>query len=303
MEKLSGINLNLLSVLDELLKEQNVSAAAKKLNLTQPTISNSLKQLREIFNDELLIRGPRNKMLLTYKARELVNPVSKAIAALGDVFNEKKVFNPNVDKYHFNIGMSDYASVICLPKIMQEIRDYDENISITVKHLNNFWSYEDFIQTDIDLAIGNYTAESEKLIREDLFISELVCIANKKHPAFQGNKLSKEDFFKYKHIWVFYKKEYWEEVSNIIQNIAGCERKIPIQIPHLLVSLSLVENSDYICLSPDKLAEKFKKKYNLAIRKSPIRLPENQYWTFWSKTEENNPAIEWLKALIHQISF
>lgn len=68
---LSRINLNLLVVLDVLLKERHVTKASHILHVTQSTISASLNQLRTLFKDELLIRE-KNQMLLTPKARMLV---------------------------------------------------------------------------------------------------------------------------------------------------------------------------------------------------------------------------------------
>ena len=64
------LNLNLLRALDVMLREKNVTQAGKKLFLTQSAMSNSLNQCRELFHDELLIRGP-NGMELTPLAHEI----------------------------------------------------------------------------------------------------------------------------------------------------------------------------------------------------------------------------------------
>jgi DNA-binding transcriptional LysR family regulator len=301
MESLSGLNLNLLTVLNTLLKEQNVSKTAKKLNLTQPTISNSLKQLRQIFDDELLFRGPANKMLLTNKAKKMLIPVSEAISKIQAVFTGEEHFNPKVDKYHFTIGMSDYASIIYLPKLMKAIKKFSENITVEVVHLNNMWNYEDFASANIDLAIGNYAIKNEAIVKYQLFESQMVCIASKKHPAFQGNSLSQNDFFKYQHLQVFYKKEFWEEVDKAIFKQTGRERKIALQIPHMLVALGLINDSDFLCLLSDKIATRYADKYECSIQKSPIELPKSTYSVYWSKADHSNPANIWLRNIIKNI--
>ena len=53
------IDLNLLATLDVLLTELNVTRAAQRLNLSQPSVSVQLARLREIFGDPLLLPGPR----------------------------------------------------------------------------------------------------------------------------------------------------------------------------------------------------------------------------------------------------
>ena len=50
------LDLNLLLVLDALFDERNVTAVARRLRVSQPTVSFSLKKLREFFNDELFVR-------------------------------------------------------------------------------------------------------------------------------------------------------------------------------------------------------------------------------------------------------
>jgi DNA-binding transcriptional LysR family regulator len=64
------IDLNLLATLDVLLTELNVTRAAQRLNLSQPSVSVQLARLREIFADPLLLPGPRG-MQPTARADEL----------------------------------------------------------------------------------------------------------------------------------------------------------------------------------------------------------------------------------------
>lgn len=52
-------DLNLLRVLDALLRERNVSRAAERLALSQPAVSNALNRLRELLDDPLLVRAGR----------------------------------------------------------------------------------------------------------------------------------------------------------------------------------------------------------------------------------------------------
>jgi hypothetical protein len=54
---LERVDLNLLTHLDVLLREKNVTRAAEQLGVTQPAMSNILRRLRVLFNDPLLIRS------------------------------------------------------------------------------------------------------------------------------------------------------------------------------------------------------------------------------------------------------
>ena len=53
---LKRLDLNLLPVLEILLEEQSVTAAAARLHLSQSAVSKQLTRLREVFDDPLFER-------------------------------------------------------------------------------------------------------------------------------------------------------------------------------------------------------------------------------------------------------
>lgn len=59
MNDLRRLDLNLLVTLNVLLAEHNVTRAAHRLNLSQPSVSAHLARLRENFGDPLLLPAPR----------------------------------------------------------------------------------------------------------------------------------------------------------------------------------------------------------------------------------------------------
>ena len=64
-------------------REQNISAAAQSLHLTQPTLSRQLKELEEELGKQLMIRGNRkitlteDGMLLRKRAEEILELVNR----------------------------------------------------------------------------------------------------------------------------------------------------------------------------------------------------------------------------------
>jgi DNA-binding transcriptional LysR family regulator len=54
--QLARLDLNLLVILRELIRERNVTRAAERVAVTQPAASAALARLRRHFGDELLIR-------------------------------------------------------------------------------------------------------------------------------------------------------------------------------------------------------------------------------------------------------
>ena len=65
-----GVDLNLLVAFLVLMRERSVSGAAQKLFLGQPAVSGGLARLRQLFDDELLVRTAKG-MAPTPRALEL----------------------------------------------------------------------------------------------------------------------------------------------------------------------------------------------------------------------------------------
>lgn len=74
MANLSGFDLNLLRVLDALLREHSTTRAADRLGLSQPAVSAALRRLRLSLGDELFFRRGQ-RLEATQFARDLELPL------------------------------------------------------------------------------------------------------------------------------------------------------------------------------------------------------------------------------------
>jgi hypothetical protein len=99
---LTKYDLNLLVTLNALLAERNVTRAARRLGVTQPTVSGALARLREVFKDELLVRVGR-RLEPTPLALRLVEPVQQAIQDLEGLHSLRDRFDPTTERRTFRI--------------------------------------------------------------------------------------------------------------------------------------------------------------------------------------------------------
>ena len=75
---LEELDLNLMLCLHWLLEEGSVTKAAEHCRVTQPAMSRSLRRLRQLFHDDLLVRAGRS-MALTPLAERLRPEIGDAI--------------------------------------------------------------------------------------------------------------------------------------------------------------------------------------------------------------------------------
>lgn len=115
---LSAFNLK---VLCTLIEECNVTRAAHRLQLSQPATSLLLKQLREIFNDPLLVRG-EGAMVPTERALFVKEMASKALVDLNDILRHPDEFDPALTRQTFTIALPDHMLPLVFNSFMQEFR-------------------------------------------------------------------------------------------------------------------------------------------------------------------------------------
>src|ERR1700761_3333164 len=101
IEKLRQADLNLLVYFVVLVEEKSVSRAAKRLHLTQPALSRALQRLRELFNDELLVRGAKGYQT-TPRGEELLGQLALVLPQLNTLIAGTG-FDPSRNETTFNI--------------------------------------------------------------------------------------------------------------------------------------------------------------------------------------------------------
>lgn len=70
---LRTLDLNLLVIFDALIEERSITAAAKKVGISQSAMSHALRRLRETFKDELVKRTSTG-LVPTARAQRLSAP-------------------------------------------------------------------------------------------------------------------------------------------------------------------------------------------------------------------------------------
>lgn len=109
--RLAGVDLNLLIALEALLIHQNVTLAARKIGQTQPAMSRALARLRDLLDDDLLVRGS-NGLQLTVRGAHLARRLPIAMAQVRDVCHLRETESPVA------LSVNEYMSPLLLPQLM-----------------------------------------------------------------------------------------------------------------------------------------------------------------------------------------
>jgi len=167
---LSQIDLNLLITLQALLDEHHVTRAAKRCFLSQSAMSRALERLRETFQDELLIRSGRGYER-TVRGKRLLRELKLVLPRL-DAMVRGENFDPVQSQERFRISMTDFASVVLLPGLVQRLGASAPKVrlDITAHHENVF---EESGKIDLAMEVSAFVRGLESQI---IFEEDFVCL-------------------------------------------------------------------------------------------------------------------------------
>jgi len=293
------MNLNLLITLDALLTERHVSRAAGKVFITQPAMSNSLTQLRELFKDKLLIRSG-NSMELTPLAIDIAPKIKNILQEIEDTITHSKLFDPKTAKRVFRIGMSDYGEFVLLPHLAEKLATLAPNISLRIIHLNMLNDPSIFIAGKMDIGIGIAALQSPAINSEKLFTEDAICAARTDHPAIKN--LTPKKYLAAKHLAIAYEDEPSSAMTDSTLKSIGAVRDIALAVPHLLAAMHTLAKTPLVATVPKRVALTLQRQLKLAIHKPPFAIPAVTISQAWHKRFDDDAGHKWLRELIKEIA-
>jgi DNA-binding transcriptional LysR family regulator len=162
------LDLNLLITLDVLLSERNVTRAAARLNLSQPSVSVQLGKLREAFDDPLLLPGPRG-MLPTPRADELREPLREALEHLKRVVMANEAFDPASATNTWRVAAADYGELAVLIPTLRHLRTSAPGTRLAVLETNPLRIAKRMEDGEIDLSLQTMDSVPAGLRAQKLF--------------------------------------------------------------------------------------------------------------------------------------
>jgi DNA-binding transcriptional LysR family regulator len=194
-----NFDLNLLLVLDGVLREGTLSNTAKALNVSQPTISSSLAKLREILQDELFVRSG-NGMQPTPRALALKEPIQRVLAA-GEILDTGR-FDPATEIRPYTVATPDIGETVLLPPVVARLVQDAPRLNLRSMVVRPRHLEEALEAGEVDLAVGYFPDLARPTtMQQTLFTHGFVCLARTGHPLTK-NGLTLEAFLEAHHVVV-----------------------------------------------------------------------------------------------------
>lgn len=297
---LQSFDLNLLLAFESLMLEGSVTRAAKRINLSQPAMSNALARLRRTFDDPLLVRTPEG-MKPTPVALSLVGPVRAALTQLRVALEEEPVFDPAASRRTFQILSNDYAETLLFAPLLAKLRSQAAGVTIRIDRQRSLFHppAPASLAGSHDLAIGFFPdalSLEASIHSQFLWEEKNVCIARRAHPSIR-EKLSLRQYGSGDHVAIFYKAEGPGVVDTILRQ-RGYTRRVAAAVPHFVTVPFIVAASDLIATVPERLAHRLAPVLKLQVLPVPISIPPFRLTMLWHEHHDRDPAHIWLRNLI-----
>lgn len=306
---ISRVDLNLLVYLDVLLRECNVTRAAEELGISQPAMSNSLRRLRDLFGDPILVRTS-DGMTPTDRALELQPLVRNVLSAAEQVILPKTEFDPAASSRIFRIMASDYTESTLLPVLLRQLRKEAPGIRLDIMTPSDV-SFHDVERGKVDLVINRFDSLPQSFHQVHLWDDSFSCVLSAENPVIKHWNL--DSYLSSKHVWVS-KTGMGVGVGmtpNDVQRLGwvdealaklDAKRDITLFTRHYQAALLLGEQDDLIVTIPTMTAMGMAKNPKVVILDPPFEIPRMRLKMVWSPLLQHDPGHNWLRQMIKSVS-
>ncbi|HEX7784460.1 MAG TPA: LysR family transcriptional regulator [Sphingobium sp.] len=290
------IELKLLHCLVVLVEERSVTRAAERLGLSQPRVSNSLRRLRELAGDPLLVRAGQ-RLVPTDRAIMIAGRVQAGLNEIAGALSTEPPFEPATSDRAFKVMMSGYTAVMLLPGVLRRVRPIAPDIKIFNQHMSHANLHQSLDQGDCDLAFGYLRAPHPNLRISNCFSDDATCIGSIKHWG-QQEELSLDAFAEAHHISMGDSPGSNSTLEGIFDRelqLLGRRRSIVAHSPTPSAVARIVAATDLLAIMSTRLANDYARHMPLRCFKPPIPLPSFDIAMVWHERSQKDVGHAWIR--------
>lgn len=166
--------------------------AAENCGVTQPTLSNQIKELENDLGVQLFERGRRNQVLITPIGREIVDHARTALRVVSDIADlgkhGREWFNNTV-----KFGALPTVGPYLLPRLLPEVHIHYPNLKLYVREGLPSVLLDGLSHGEIDLLLFALPVAQADLVATRLFREHLWVVMPREHPLAAKSKIERSD--------------------------------------------------------------------------------------------------------------
>ena len=293
---LRGIDLNLLPVLEALLRLRNATKAGAEVGLSQPAMSRALGRLRHLLDDPLLVRGPGGAML-SPRAEVLRQPLAALLAEVRSLLVEPP-FDPAAEQRTLRLAMTDAQAELLLAPLVARIAAVAPNVVLEWVPISAGLPQR-MITGDVDLTLALDTTPLPRgAASEPLMADALATVVRVGHPC--GGRWTMADYATYPSVLIALLGDSASEMDTELA-AAGLERPVAAIVPTFRAAADIVAVTDAVTTISRAFAARVAGQLNLALIHPPLANVRLGVVTVWATYRSGDPLLAWLRGLLRDV--
>jgi len=169
----------------------NITRAAEALQVSQPAVSNAIRDLEEELSVKLFYRV-KKKMAITKEGEFFLDKSMQIVSAVDSLSASMKEMAENSSL--IRIGISPIFNTLYFPQIISSFRTQYPSIKLSIEECGSLDCRAKVLNNELDLAIAvTNDITSPRLNTRDIISTRLVYVVSKKHPLAGHTVVNVED--------------------------------------------------------------------------------------------------------------
>lgn len=296
------LDLNLLLVFDAIYQERSISAAAEKLDLSQPAVSNALRRLRKFTGDTLFFRA-EGAMMPTRTATSLAVPIRHALSTVEQSLSSLELFDPATSSRAFKIAAADFFRWTLVPSLMNVLEQEAPNLQLEVLPLDAGGepTTEALRRKDIDIAllIPHIVQNDPDLTHILSDTDRVALIVRTGHPILESNDiLGRMNEARY--IATSQAPLMRALIDKALAQY-GVTRKTACLLPDTTSIPAIVEMTDLIGVVGKNYLNRCARDHSVTELQTGIPMPATGAAIAWSSAFNDDPGHRWMREKVQAI--
>lgn len=296
------LDIRMLRVLQLLLQERNVSRVAEKLGQSQPSTSLTLKRLRDIIGDPLLVRSG-NSLVPTANAMALMEAIDSTLAGFDRIIGWRDDIAPRMAARKVRIVMSNAIAMLFAPSFVERIRAEAPNIDVEFRGVPADGSLAHALESgEVDIVIGNWPSPAENLRMAPLFETDIVCMTRRSHPLAKNTKIDMEAYLAQAHISPTPAViSQWSPIDGKLAQL-NLRRTIAVSVAEYALIPYVLARSDLVFTTGRPFAEHLATLMPFTIFDAPSELGRMKFYMLWHQRAHNSGFEKWLRNTARKVA-
>jgi DNA-binding transcriptional LysR family regulator len=297
--KLRRLDLTVMLVFLGLMEHRKALTVARRMGLTQSSISHALRRLRDLFGDELFLRRPHG-LEPTDVAVALEPQIRRAVEVLDAALTPVRDFHPATARGTVTLACLDYEQATLLPDLLARIDREAPGLKVLTRSLGREGARAALAEGAIDLALGFFWEEDSATLTKSLF-SDGYCVALRQdHPLAEGT-MTRERYLSARHLLVAPGGSPVGIVDRVLE-AEGLARDVRVSLPLFFPALAMLSRSDLIATLPHRLVAAFAPRFGLVARRVPFEVRPYRVMSARHARAAKSGLLDWIDAALLEIA-